>query len=291
MVWFRKPKYTIVDPPIKKEMPDGLWTRCEDCGEIIYNKELEENLKVCPKCNYHFRIGAWERISFLLDEGSFREYDRNMASVDPLNFQGVISYKDKLNEEQKKTGLIEAAVTGEGCLQGHHLVIAVTDSNFIMGSMGSVVGEKITRAVEQAIEKGLPFFSISGSGGGARMYEGMFSLMQMAKTSAAIAKLSGEGLLFISLLTDPTMGGVAASFASLGDIIIAEQKALIGFAGPRVIRETIRESLPEGFQRAEFLLEHGLIDMIVPRKELKEKMANMLSFFEEKKPSIKTKEL
>jgi acetyl-CoA carboxylase carboxyl transferase subunit beta len=214
-----------------------------------------------------------------------------MASVDPLNFQGVISYKDKLSEEQKKTGLVEAVVTGEGCLQGHNLVIAVTDSNFIMGSMGSVVGEKIARAVEQAIEKGLPFFSISGSGGGARMYEGMFSLMQMAKTSAVIAKLSEAGLLFISLLTDPTMGGVAASFASLGDIIIAEPKALIGFAGPRVIRETIRESLPEGFQRAEFLLEHGLIDMIVSRKELKEKVANILSFFEEKVPSKKTEKL
>jgi len=291
MVWFRKPKYTIVGPPIKKEIPDGLWTRCGDCEEIIYNKELEENLKVCPKCNYHFRIGARERISFLLDEGSFREYDRNMTSVDPLNFQGVVSYKDKLSEEQKKTGLVEAAVTGEGRLLGHDLIIAVTDSNFIMGSMGSVVGEKITRAIEKAMEKGLPFFSVSGSGGGARMYEGMFSLMQMAKTSAAIAKLSEEGLLFISLLTDPTMGGVAASFASLGDIIIAEPKALIGFAGPRVIRETIRESLPEGFQRAEFLLEHGLIDMIVPRKELQEKMANILSFFEEKRPSIKTKEL
>ena len=279
MVWFRKPKYTVVGPPVKKEIPDGLWTRCKDCGDIIYNKELEENLKVCPKCNYHFRIGARERISFLLDAGSFHEYDRDMTSVDPLDFQGVIAYKDKLSEEQKKTGLTEAVVTGEGCLQGHYLVIAVTDCNFIMGSMGSVVGEKITRAAEQAIEKKLPFFSISGSGGGARMYEGMFSLMQMAKTSAVIARLAEEKLLFVSLLTDPTMGGVAASFASLGDIIIAEPKALIGFAGPRVIRETIRESLPAGFQRAEFLLKHGLIDMIIPRRDLKEKMANIFSFF------------
>ena len=204
-----------------------------------------------------------------------------MTSVDPLNFQGVISYKDKLSEEQKKTGLIEAAVTGGGYLHGHHLIIAVTDSNFIMGSMGSVVGEKITRAIERAIEERLPFLSISGSGGGARMYEGMFSLMQMAKTSAAIAKLAEEKLLFVSLLTDPTMGGVTASFASLGDIVIAEPKALVGFAGPRVIRETIRESFPEGFQRAEFLLEHGLIDMIIPRKELREKLANIFSFFGE----------
>jgi len=267
-------------------MPSGLWTRCRDCGEIIYNKELEENLKVCPKCDYHFRIGARERISFLLDEGSFQEYDRNMSSVDPLKFQGVISYEEKLREEQKKTGLIEAVITGEGYLQGHHLIVAVTDANFIMGSMGSVVGEKITRAIEQAIEKRLPFLSISGSGGGARMYEGMFSLMQMAKTCAAIAKLAEERLFFISLLTDPTMGGVAASYASLGDIIIAEPKALIGFAGPRVIKETIRESLPNGFQRAEFLLKHGLIDMIIPRKDLKERLATIISFLE--KPSLET---
>lgn len=279
MVWLRKPKYTVVGLPVKKEIPDGLWTKCEGCEEVIYNKELKKNLKVCPKCNYHFRIGAWERISFLLDKGSFQEYDRDMTSVDPLNFQGLTSYKDKLIQEQKKTGLIEAAITGEGCLCGHHLIIAVTDSRFIMGSMGSVVGEKITRAIERALEKRLPFLSVSGSGGGARMYEGMFSLMQMAKTSAALAKLAEERLLFVSLLTDPTMGGVTASFASLGDITIAEPKALIGFAGPRVIRETIRKSLPEGFQRSEFLLEHGLIDMIVSRKELKEKLTNIFSFF------------
>lgn len=279
MAWFRKPKYTVAGAPVKKEMPDGLWTRCRDCGAIIYNKTLDKNLKVCLKCNYHFRIGARERISLLLDEGNFEEYDRDMTSVDPLNFQGVISYKEKLSNEQKKTGLTEAVVTGGGHLHGHHLIIAVTDSNFIMGSMGSVVGEKITRAIERAIEERLPFLSISGSGGGARMHEGMFSLMQMAKTSAAIAKLAEERLLFVSLLTDPTMGGVAASFAFLGDIIIAEPKALIGFAGPRVIRETIRESLPEEFQKAEFLLEHGLIDMIIPRKELKEKLANIFSFF------------
>lgn len=284
MVWFRKPKYTVAGPPAKKEIPDGLWTRCKDCEEIIYNKELEENLKVCPKCNYHFRTGARERISLLLDEGSFQEYDRNMTSVDPLNFQGVVSYKDKLSEEQKKTGLIEAVITGEGSLCAHRLIIAVTDCGFIMGSMGSVVGEKIARAIERAIEKKLPFLSVSGSGGGARMYEGMFSLMQMAKTCAAIARLAEEKLLFVSLLTDPTMGGVAASFASLGDILIAEPRALIGFAGPRVIRETIRESLPEGFQKAEFLLEHGLIDIIVSRKKLKEKLANIFSFSEERAP-------
>lgn len=260
-------------------MPDGLWTKCEDCGEIIYNKELEENIKVCSKCNYHFRLGAMERISLLLDEDSLQEYDRDMASSDPLSFQGVKSYKEKLSEDQGKTGLIEAVVTGDGRLNGHPLIISVTDSRFIMGSMGSVVGEKITRAIERAMEKRLPFLSVSGSGGGARMYEGMLSLMQMAKTSAAVAKLGEKGLLFISILTDPTMGGVAASFASLGDIVIAEPKALIGFAGPRVIRETIGEELPPGFQRAEFLLEHGLIDMIVPRKELKATLANILSFF------------
>ncbi|MCK4325203.1 acetyl-CoA carboxylase carboxyltransferase subunit beta [bacterium] len=278
MVWFRKPKYIAVSPT-KKEMPDGLWTKCEDCGEIIYNKELEENIKVCSKCNYHFRLGARERISLLLDEDSLQEYDRDMSSSDPLSFQGVKSYKEKLSEDQSKTGLIEAVVTGEGRLNGHPLIISVTDYRFIMGSMGSVVGEKITRAIERAMEKKLPFLSISGSGGGARMYEGMLSLMQMAKTSGAVAKLGEKGLLFISLLTDPTMGGVAASFASLGDIVIAEPKALIGFAGPRVIRETIGEELPPGFQKAEFMLEHGLIDMIVPRKELKVTLSNILSFF------------
>lgn len=281
MVWFRKPKYTVASPPARKEMPDGLWTRCEDCKEIIYNKELEENLKVCPKCNHHLRIGARERISLLIDEGSFQERDRDMASTDPLNFRGVRSYKDKLNEDQRKTGLIEAVITGEGYLHSHHLIIAVTDCNFIMGTMGSVVGEKITRAIEQAVEKRLPFLSVSGSGGGARMYEGMLSLMQMAKTSAAVAKLNDEGLIFVSVLTDPTMAGVAASYASLGDIIIAEPGALIGFAGARVIEETIKESLPKGFQRAEFLLEHGFIDMIVPRRELKDRIAKILSFFQE----------
>jgi len=258
---------------------NGLGAKCNDCGEFILGKKLEKTLKVCPKCNYHFRLGARERISLLLEDGTFEECDPQMTSCDPLNFQGLEPYLGKIIEEQKKTGLAEAVVTGEGYLGNHPLIIAVTDSRFMMGSMGSVVGEKITRAVERAIEKRLPLLTISGSGGGARMQEGMLSLMQMAKVSSAIARLNEEKLLFISILTDPTMGGVAASFASLGDIIIAEPRALIGFAGPRVIKETIHRELPQGFQRAEFLFKRGLIDMIVPRGELKKVLSELLDKF------------
>ncbi len=269
MVWPRK----------QVERTNGLGMRCNDCGEFILGKKLEKMLKVCPKCNYHFRLGARERISLLLKDGTFEECDSQMTSHDPLNFQGLELYRDKIVEEQKKTGLTEAVITGEGYLDNHPIVIAVTDSRFMMGSMGSVVGEKITRAAERAIEKRLPLLTISGSGGGARMQEGMLSLMQMAKTSSVIAKLNKEKLLFISILTDPTMGGVAASFASLGDIIIAEPRALIGFAGPRVIKETIHRELPQGFQRAEFLFKRGLIDMIVSRGELKKVLSELLDKF------------
>jgi acetyl-CoA carboxylase carboxyl transferase subunit beta len=277
MALFGKPKYTIVRLK-KKDMPDGLWTKCEGCSDVLYNKTLEENFKVCPKCNYHFILGAYERINMVLDNDTFQEYDKDMLSSDPLNFKGPKTYKDKLIQEQQATGLKEAAVSGEGLLDNKKIIIAVTDSRFIMGSMGSVVGEKITRAIETATKNKLPLIIISGSGGGARMYEGMFSLMQMAKTSAALAYHNKQKLLFISVLTNPTMAGVMASFAGLGDIIIAEPKALIGFTGPRVIEQTIRQKLPPGFQRSEFLLEHGLIDMIVHRKNLKTTLSQLLDY-------------
>lgn len=278
MALFGKSKYTIAGTK-KREMPDGLWIKCNECGEIIYNKRLEENLKVCPKCDCHFVLGAYERTKQLLDGESFKEHDADMASLDPLKFEGPKTYREKLLQDQKETGLTEAAVAGEGLIDGLKVILAVTDSRFIMGSMGSVVGEKITRAIERSIEYRLPLIIVSGSGGGARMYEGMYSLMQMAKTSAAIAKHNDAGLLYISVLTNPTMAGVMASFASLGDIIVAEPRALIGFTGPRVIEQTIRQKLPHGFQRSEFLLEHGLIDMIVHRKNLKASLAQLLRFF------------
>ena len=277
MALFGKPKYTIVRLK-KKEIPDGLWTKCEGCSEALYNKTLEENLKVCPKCNYHFVLGAYERINTLLDKDTFQEYDKDMLPADPLEFKGPKIYAEKISQDQLATGLKEAAVTGEGLLDNKKIIIGVTDSRFIMGSMGSVVGEKITRAIETATREKLPLIIVSGSGGGARMYEGMFSLMQMAKTSAALYYHHKVKLPYISILTNPTMAGVMASFAGLGDIIIAEPKALIGFAGPRVIKDTIRQTLPPGFQRSEFLLEHGLIDMIVHRKNLKPTLSQLLDY-------------
>ncbi|MCM8795220.1 MAG: acetyl-CoA carboxylase, carboxyltransferase subunit beta [Candidatus Omnitrophica bacterium] len=277
MALFGKPKYTIVRLK-KKEIPDGLWTKCEECSEVLYNKTLEENFRVCPKCNYHFSLGAYERINLLLDKDTFQEYDKEMLPLDPLDFKGPKTYKEKLSADQVATGLKEAAVTGSGLLENKKIVIAITDSRFIMGSMGSVVGEKITRAIETATKEMLPLVIVSASGGGARMYEGMFSLMQMAKTAAALSLHHRAGLAYISVLTNPTMAGVMASFAGLGDIIIAEPKALIGFTGPRVIEQTIRQKLPAGFQRSEFLLEHGLIDMIVHRKNLKSTLAQLLDY-------------
>ena len=280
MALFGKPRYTIVKvAKKKKDIPEGLWTKCVDCGEIVYNKKLEENLKVCPKCNYHFRLNAHERINITLDKKSFKEFDRNMTSKDPLGFKGQKTYKDKLESDRKLTGLKEAVISGEGKIGGNELIFAVTDSRFIMGSMGSVVGEKLTRATERATESELPLIICSGSGGGARMYEGMFSLMQMAKTSAAISRHNKAGLLYVSILTNPTMAGVMASFASLGNIIIAEPKALIGFTGPRVIEQTIRQKLPEGFQQSEFLLEHGLIDMVIGRKDMRDTIIKLLDYF------------
>lgn len=277
MPLFGKPKYTIVKIR-KREIPEGLWTKCQQCSQPIYKKVLEENLRVCPKCEYHFTMTALERLDSVVDVDSFKEYDADLCSGDPLEFKGIKSYKQKLAEDQKITSLKEAVVTGEGSIFGKKAVVAITDSRFIMGSMGSVVGEKITRAIEKATEKKLPIVIVSGSGGGARMYEGIYSLMQMAKTSAALGRHHDAGLLFISVLTNPTMGGVMASFAGLGDVIIAEPKALIGFAGPRVIEQTTRQKLPEGFQKSEFMLEHGLLDSIIHRKVLKDTLHNLIDY-------------
>lgn len=275
----RKPKYTIVKVAKKRDIPSDLWSKCEECGELIYNKKLEENLKVCPKCNFHFTLTAPERVSLLADEGTFKEMDAGMESLDPLSFEGPKTYKEKAKKDREVTGLKDAVITGEGLMNGKPVVLGVTDSRFIMGSMGSVVGEKLTRAIERSTETKAPIIIVSGSGGGARMYEGLFSLMQMAKTSAALSRHNAAGGLFISVLTNPTMAGIMASFASLGDLIIAEPKALIGFTGPRVIEQTIRQKLPPGFQRSEFMLEHGLIDMIMHRKTMKAELTKLLGYF------------
>ena len=276
MSFWGKPKYTLVRIARKKDMPAGLWSKCPSCGEIVFRKKIEENLKVCSKCNYHFTLRAEERIRLTVDKGSFEEMDKNIISPDPLNFQGPRSYKEKLKEEQEKTKMNDAVITGKAKVNGLDIIIGVTDSQFMMGSMGCVLGEKITRAAERALAEKLPLIIISGSGGGARMQEGMFSLMQMAKTSGALAKLKEARLPYISVLTNPTMAGVLASFASLGDVLIAEPKALIGFTGPRVIEQTIRQKLPKGFQTSEFLLDHGLIDMIVSRQDLRQRLSLLI---------------
>ncbi len=274
MAWFKKTKPKDTNKRVK--IPEGLWVKCNSCKEIVYRKEVERNLQVCPKCNYHFRISAKERLTLLIDGGTFQELAGDILPTDPLKFKDSKSYKDRLEENRKKSGLTEAVITGEGRLNGIPVVIAIMDFHFMGGSMGSVVGEKVTRATEEATQKGVPLIIVSSSGG-ARMQEGMFSLMQMAKVSAAIARHKEAGLPYISVLTDPTFGGVSASFAMLGDIIIAEPKSLIGFAGPRVIEQTIKQQLPEDFQRAEFLLDHGLIDMVVERKNMKETVYRLLT--------------
>lgn len=278
MSLFRKPKYTVVKVSKRKGVPDGTWLKCEGCGEMIYKKTLDENFKVCPKCNYHFVLGAYERIDMFLDEGSFEEFDKGMKPRDILKFKGPKSYAEKIAKDTLITGMEEAIITGKGRVNNRQIALAVTDSRFIMGSMGYVVGEKVTRVTEYATENELPLVIVSGSGGGARMYEGMISLMQMAKTSAALAKHNEAGFLYISVLTNPTMAGVLASFASLGDVNIAEPKALIGFTGPRVIEQTIHQKLPEGFQTSEFLLEHGLIDMVVNRKSLSDTVVQLVDY-------------
>lgn len=277
---FRKPKYTVVKVSKRKGVPDGTWLKCEGCSEMIYKKTVEENLKVCPKCDYHFMLNAHERINIFLDEGSFEEFDKDMRPRDILNFKGPKSYLEKIEKDTLTTGMADAVISGKGRINNRQIAIAVTDSRFIMGSMGYVVGEKISRITEYATENELPLAIISGSGGGARMYEGMISLMQMAKTSAALGRHNKAGFLYISILTNPTMAGVLASFASLGDVIIAEPKALIGFTGPRVIEQTIRQKLPEGFQTSEFLLKHGLIDMVVSRKNLNDTVTKLVDYME-----------
>ena len=279
MAWFKKSKAPIGAVESKKvQMPEGVWSKCKNCNEIIYAKEIERNLNVCPKCDYHFRISARERIALVIDEGSFSEMDPAMESVDFLDFKDSKKYKDRIKAAVKKSGGGDAVVCGEGTIHGLPVVVSVFDFGFMGGSMGSVVGEKITRAIERGLEKKAPVLIFSSSGG-ARMQESILSLMQMAKTSAALARLKAAGIPFISVLTDPTTGGVTASFAMLGDINMAEPRALIGFAGPRVIEQTIRQKLPEGFQRSEYLLEHGMVDMIVRRQEMKERLAQILGIF------------
>ena len=262
----------------KRGVPEGLWVKCPDCGETIYRQEADRRLGTCPQCEHHFYVTATERIRQVLDEGTFEEWFPNMSPADPLEFADKKAYKDRVIAEQKRTGLREAAVVGTGMIRARRVAFGVTDSAFIMGSMGAVVGEKLTRLIERATEQSVPLIIISGSGGGARMHEGILSLMQMAKVSAALARYDDAGGLFISVLTNPTMGGVAASFASLGDLIFAEPKALIGFAGPRTIKATIRIELPEGFQTSEFLLEHGYIDRIVRRADLKSEIARSIDY-------------
>ncbi|MBM4088386.1 MAG: acetyl-CoA carboxylase carboxyltransferase subunit beta [Planctomycetes bacterium] len=262
----------------KRGVPEGLWQRCPGCQEIIFRKEMENRLGVCPECDYHFYVSARDRIAQVLDEGTFEEWDGDLCPTDPLGFNDKKSYADRLVEEQSRTGLSDAALTGTGMVRARRIALGVTDSAFIMGSMGSVVGERLTRLVERATGQGLPLIIISGSGGGARMHEGILSLMQMAKVSSALARFDSAGGLFISVLTNPTMGGVAASFAALGDFLFAEPRALIGFAGPRTIKATIRLELPKGFQTSEFLLEHGYIDRIVPRGKLKSEIARAIDY-------------
>ena len=294
MSWFTRPKrYTVIgksaegvegkegkeqaEPaaPLakKKDIPSGVMTKCLGCGELLYTKNLESNDSVCYHCDYHFRMGARQRMRLTTDVDSFRELDKGLVSNDPLHF---LDYQKKVEIARKKTGLDDAVITGYAEIRGKRCLLAISDFSFCGGSMGSVVGEKVTRAIERARDEKLPAVSISAGGGGARMQESMLSLMQMAKTSAAVANLKNAGIPFISVFTDPTMGGVAASYASLGDILIAEPGAMVGFAGARVIEQTIGRRLPEGFQRAEFLLEHGMLDMICHRSELKDTLGQLL---------------
>jgi acetyl-CoA carboxylase carboxyl transferase subunit beta len=265
-------------PRMKRGVPEGLWLKCDGCQATIYRKEAEELLNVCPQCGFHWYVSAAKRIEQLLDTGTFEEWDADLRPTDPLGFKDKKPYAERLVAEQKRTGLSDAALTGTGMIRARRVAVGVTDSSFIMGSMGSVVGERLTRLTERATAEKLPLIIISASGGGARMHEGILSLMQMAKVSAALARHSQAGGLFISVLTNPTMGGVAASFASLGDLCFAEPRALIGFAGPRTIKATIRVELPKGFQTSEFLLEHGFIDRIVARKDLKSEIARAIDY-------------
>jgi len=278
MTWFKKREEEEKEEKEKRgelKISEQLWTKCNSCNEIIYRKVIERNLQVCPKCNYHFQIPARKRIEGVVDPGTFIEYDADLVSGDPLEFKDLKRYPHRVKESQEATGQKDAILCGEARIEGQPAMLGIFEFNFMGWSLGSVVGEKVTRLIERAIKKkvGVIIFCASG---GARMQEGILSLMQMAKTSAALAKLHEAGLLYISVLTDPTTGGVSASIAMLGDIIIAEPKAMIGFAGPRVIKETIRAELPEGFQRAEYLIEHGMVDLIVERKDLRHTLASLL---------------
>ncbi len=276
MALFGRRNYSTVKVK-KRDIPAGMWLKCPACNEIMDTTILSQALWVCPKCSYHFQVTRDDRLAMLVEAGTFEEWDREFYSVDALGFTGVASYTAKLEENIQKTGCKDAVMCGRGRMGTHDVALAIMDFKFLGASMGSVVGEKITRLIERAIEQDLPVVICCASGG-ARMYEGLFSLMQMAKTSGALAKLHQRGLPYISLLTHPTMAGVMASYATLGDVILAEPGALIGFAGPRVIKETTQQDLPEGFQRSEFLLKHGLVDKVVPRKELRETIIQLLDF-------------
>ncbi len=282
MAWFTRQKPSLDSGPVRDDektvRTEGLWQKCDGCGQIIWRKSVEENIYVCPKCDYHFRIGAADRLKLLFDDGAYHEYDAAMRSSDPLNFVDSKPYVQRLMDMQEATKLPDAVICGSGTLDGRRVQICALELKFIGGSMGAVVGEKITRAIERAMVEETPLILVSASGG-ARMQEGAISLMQLAKLSAALMQLDEAGLPYISVLTDPTTGGVTASFAMLGDLNIAEPGALIGFAGPRVIEQTIRQKLPDGFQRSEFLLEHGFLDAVVKRSEMKAYIASALSFF------------
>jgi len=279
--WFRRKfgKISATGSADKAAIPEGFWVKCSGCKEIIYRKEIESNQKVCPKCNYHFPIPVEARIAQICDKGSFKEWGQDLRPTDPLTFKDSVRYKERIKRAQKKTGQNDAIITGDAAVCGRPVVVGLMNFAYLGGSMGSVVGEKVARAAERAISRRVPLVIFSASGG-ARMQEGILSLMQMAKTSAAVARMRDAGVPFISVLTDPTFGGVAASFALLGDVNIAEPGALIGFAGPRVIEQTIKQQLPEGFQRSEFLLEHGMVDMIVERKALRDTLGRLLTFFD-----------
>ncbi|ACF46851.1 MAG: acetyl-CoA carboxylase, carboxyltransferase subunit beta [Prosthecochloris sp.] len=274
MVWFKRAKPSIFTKD-KRDMPEGLWWKCESCGAMLHKKQVEDHFYTCCECGYHFRLSPYQYFSLLFDEKKYDEFDDNLRAADPLHFSDTRKYPDRVHDILEKTGKTEACRNAIGRVSGHDLVISAMDFGFIGGSMGSVVGEKISRAVSKSIEHNAPLLIISQSGG-ARMMEGAFSLMQMAKTSARLSQLSARGIPYISLMTNPTMGGTSASYAMLGDINISEPKALIGFAGPRVIRDTIKRDLPEGFQRAEFLLEHGFLDCIVHRRDLKHRLSQIL---------------
>jgi acetyl-CoA carboxylase carboxyl transferase subunit beta len=275
MAWFKRVRKPIAPPEKASRVPEGLWVKCPECAQAIYNKDLAANSHVCPKCAHHFRLGSLDRLRLLFDDEQWEEYDPDLRSTDPLNFIDTKPYTQRLKAAQKSTGMSDAVLCGVGRIEGVETSVAAMEYGFIGGSMGVVVGEKITRAIERAIDRRLPVVIVSCSGG-ARMMEGIFSLMQMARISAALARLDQAGLPYISVLTDPTTGGVTASFAMLGDVNIAEPKALIGFAGPRVIEQTIRQKLPEGFQRSEFLLAHGMLDLIVDRRDLKATIGQLL---------------